>query len=77
MWPQAWIRSGVHVCHTSISTDVLQVDSQPPADDMPYIRAFWDALTEQERQEFFTVDVEELQETALEISAHTRKPMYT
>lgn len=33
-------------------------------------------LTEQERQEFFTVDVEELQETALEISTHIRKPIY-
>ena len=80
MWPQARIRSGVHVYHTSISTEVLQVDScsesQPPSNDVPYIRAFWATLTEQQRQDFFTVDIEELQETALEITTHTRKSMY-
>lgn len=54
-------------------------ESQPPADEVPYIQAFWDVLTEQQRQQLLTVGVEELQQTALELteaaSQHSRKPM--
>lgn len=48
-------------------------------DEVPYIQAFWDVLTEQQRQELLTVNHQQLQQTAWElieaVNTHPRKPM--
>ena len=43
-------------------------ESQPPADEVPYIQAFWDQLTEQQRQELLTLEIQQLQQKALELT---------
>ena len=69
-------------CHASISNEVLQVDScleSQPLAEVPYIKAFWDVLTEQHREELLTVDYQQLWQTALElieaVNTHPCKPM--
>lgn len=48
-------------------------------DEVRYIQAFWDVLTEQQRQEVLTVNHQQLQQTALELieagNTHPRTPM--